>query len=207
MSGGRHTEPLDVHLILRRDTDEGPEVLLSRRAGPVYAAGLWHLPSGHVDGPHEDVVTALVREAREETGVVIDPADVRAAVTVHHRSPGGKSRTGFFFEVRQWQGDPRIAEPDVCDAMEWARLDALRTRMVAYCRAGLDAYAKAARLAVHFQMPGDAIAHDPDTDRLHIVPDTGHPPRADAPNASVAGFAERAEDCGGPATPMSAPGT
>ncbi|MDT0462246.1 NUDIX hydrolase [Streptomyces gibsoniae] len=172
MSGvRRHTEPLDVHLILRRDTRDGPEVLLSRRTGQVYAAGLWHLPSGHLDGPHEDVVTALVREAREETGVVIDPADVRAAVTVHHRGPGGHSRTGFFFEVRRWVGDPWIVEPDVCDGMEWARLDALPTGLVAYCRAGLDAYAAGARLAVHFQMPGDTVAYDPDTDRLHIVPD------------------------------------
>ncbi|WP_405690052.1 hypothetical protein [Streptomyces sp. NBC_00057] len=42
----RHQEPVDVHLILRRDGAAGPEVLLSRRAGSVYAAGLWHFPSG-----------------------------------------------------------------------------------------------------------------------------------------------------------------
>ncbi|MFF7366775.1 NUDIX hydrolase [Streptomyces tricolor] len=166
----RHREPLDVHLILRRETAGGSEVLLSRRAGPVYAAGLWHLPSGHLDGPHEDVVTALVREAREETGVVIDPADVRAAVTVHHRGPGGRSRTGFFFEVRRWRGEPRIAEPAVCDAMRWARLDGLPAGMVAYCRAGLDAYAAGARLAVHFQHPEDGIGYDPAADRLRVVP-------------------------------------
>ncbi|MEV5988520.1 NUDIX hydrolase [Streptomyces sp. NPDC052051] len=167
---GRHTEPLDVHLLLRRETGHGPEILLSRRAGAVYAAGLWHLPSGHLDGPHEDVVTAVVREAREETGVVIEPADVRAAVTVHHRSPAGSARTGVFFEVRRWTGVPRIVEPDVCDAMEWVRLDALPAPMVAYCRAGLDAYAAGARLAIHFQLPGDTIAHDPGADRLRLVP-------------------------------------
>jgi hypothetical protein len=43
----RHTEPVDVHLILRRETADGPQVLLSRRAGQVYAAGLWHLPAVH----------------------------------------------------------------------------------------------------------------------------------------------------------------
>ncbi|WP_326841086.1 NUDIX domain-containing protein [Streptomyces sp. NBC_01558] len=188
-SGQRHTEPVDVHLILRRETAGRPQVLLSRRAGRVYAAGLWHLPSGHLDGPHEDVVTALVREAREETGFVIDPADVRAAVTVHHRSPGGASRTGHFFEVRRWQGEPRIAEPDVCDAMEWTSLDALPTEMVAYCRAGLDAYTAGARLAVHFQLPGDAVAFDPAADRLRLVPDvTG---RKDL-DAAVVAFAEQA---------------
>ncbi|WP_445525419.1 phosphotransferase [Streptomyces cyslabdanicus] len=193
MSGGeRHTEPVDVHLILRRESAAGPEILLSRRAGQVYAAGLWHLPSGHLDGPHEDVVAALVREAREETGVVIDPADARAAVTVHHRSPGGASRTGYFFEVRRWQGTARIAEPDVCDAMGWAPLDALPTGMVAYCRAGLDAYSAGARLAVHFQLPGDAVAFDSGTDRLRIVPDVTGRAFASRPDAAVVEFAERA---------------
>ncbi|MYV37853.1 NUDIX domain-containing protein, partial [Streptomyces sp. SID1328] len=140
MSGRqRQTVPVDVHLILRRETGAGPEVLVSRRAGAVYAAGLWHLPSGHLDGPHEDVVDALVREAREETGAVIDRADVRTAVTVHHRAPGGSARVGFFFEVRRWAGEPRVMEPDVCDAMTWVPLDALPAATVAYCRAGLDA--------------------------------------------------------------------
>ncbi|WP_243762149.1 NUDIX domain-containing protein [Streptomyces sp. Tu 3180] len=87
----RHTEPLDVHLIALRDGTTGPEVLLSRRAGDVYAAGCWHLPSGHLDGPWEDMVTALVRETQEETSIVVDPADVHAAVTVHHRSPRRQS--------------------------------------------------------------------------------------------------------------------
>ncbi|MBL1106485.1 NUDIX domain-containing protein [Streptomyces sp. 5-8] len=179
----RHREPLDVHLILRRETAGGPEVLMSRRAGAVYAAGLWHLPSGHLDGPHEDVVTALLREAREETGVTIDPADVRAAVTVHHRGPGGRSRTGFFFEVRRWRGDPRITEPQVCDAMDWFRLDVLPAGTVAYCKAGLDAYSAGALLAVHFQQPQDEIAYDPAADRLRIVPgaDPARGPRVRRP--------------------------
>ncbi|MFD7537506.1 phosphotransferase [Streptomyces sp. NPDC059819] len=189
----RHTEPVDVHLILRRETADGPQVLLSRRAGQVYAAGLWHLPSGHLDGPHEDVVTALIREAREETGVLIDEADVRAAVTVHHRSPSGASRTGYLFEVRRWQGEPRIAEPDVCDAIEWAPLESLPSPMVAYCRAGLDAYVAGARLALHFQLPGDRIAFDPAADRLRIVADVAEPASsAGRPDAAVVDFVERA---------------
>ncbi|MFJ8743216.1 phosphotransferase [Embleya sp. NPDC127516] len=186
----RHTEPVDVHLILRRDSVDGTRVLLSRRAGTVYAAGLWHLPSGHLDGPHEDVVGAVIREAEEETGVVVDPADVRAAVTVHHRSPGGGARVGFFFEARLWRGTPRVMEPAVCDGMAWYRLDALPTPMVAYCRAGLDAYRVGTRLAVHFQQPGDPIAYDPTADRLRRVPAVGD---ADpVPPTAVREFTERA---------------
>lgn len=169
MSTGRHTEPLDVHLILRRDGAEGPEILMSRRAGNVYAAGLWHFPSGHLDGAHKDVVTALVREAREETGLIIDPVDVRFAVTVHHRAPSGGARVGLFFEVRAWQGTPRVLEPAVCDAMDWFPFDALPAPMVAYCRAGLDAYRSGRLMAVHFQDPGDPIPYLPEADRYRPV--------------------------------------
>ncbi|WP_086825112.1 phosphotransferase [Streptomyces sp. NRRL B-24572] len=191
MTGGqRHTEPLDVHLIAVRDGTAGPEVLLSRRAGDVYAAGCWHLPSGHLDGPWEDMVTALVRETREETGVVVDPTDVRAAVTVHHRSPGGGARVGMFFEVRRWHGTPQVTEHKVCDAMGWFSFDELPDPMVAYCRAGLDAYRADARMGVHFQEPGDPIAYDPAVDRLVLVPDHGS--HGSVPEDAVRDFAERA---------------
>lgn len=169
-SAARHKEPVDVHLMAVREGPTGIEVLLSRQAGGVYAAGMWHLPSGHLDGPHEDVVTAVVREAYEETGLVADPADVRAALTVHHRAPAGSARVGFFFEVRRWRGTPRIREPEVCDGMDWFPLDALPEPIVAYCRAGLDAYRAEARIAVHFQEPGDPVAYDPGCDRSRFLP-------------------------------------
>ncbi|WP_121827947.1 NUDIX domain-containing protein [Streptomyces sp. S1] len=182
--GGRHTVPVDVHLIAVRDGEKGPEVLLSRRAGAVYATGHWHFPSGHVDGPAEDVVAALIRETREETGLVVEPEDVRAAVTVHHRAPAGSTRVGFFFEVRRWSGTPGVMEPEVCDGMGWFPLDAPPEPMVAYCRAGLDAYRTGAGVALHFQEPGDPIGHDPTADRLRVVPapdSTGSRPEPEMP--------------------------
>lgn len=190
MSGGRHTVPVDVHLLAVRDGDQGPQVLLSRRAGNVYAAGCWHLVSGHLDGPWEDMVTALVREAREEAGVIIDRADVRAAVTVHHRAPAGGARIGAFFVVDRWEGTPEVMEPHVCDAMGWFSFDALPEPMVAYCRAGLDAYRAGARMAVHFQEPGDPIAYDRSVDRLVLLP--GPAARGAVPDEAVRAFAEQA---------------
>ncbi|MFE0653387.1 phosphotransferase [Streptomyces sp. NPDC059534] len=188
MSGGpRHTVPVDVHLIAVRDGEAGPEVLLSRRAGDVYAAGLWHAPSGHLED--ETVVAGVVRETWEETGLVVNPADVRAAVTVHHRPPGGRARIGLFFEVRRWRGTARIREPEKCDAMGWFPLDALPEPMVAYCRAGLDAYRAGAPVALHFQTPADPIAHDPRCDRLHLVPARG--PAEQGPEPAVRVFTER----------------
>ncbi|MFE3634732.1 NUDIX domain-containing protein [Streptomyces sp. NPDC059168] len=191
MSGTRRrTEPLDVRLLAVRDGATGPEVLLSRRASGVYASGCWHLVSGHPDGPWEDMVTALVREAREESGVVINPADVRAAVTVHHRSPAGDARIGVFFAVRRWEGAPEVREPLVCDAMGWFSFDALPEPMVAYCRAGLDAYRAGTRMSVHFQAPGDPIAYDRSVDRLVLVPEPAA--HSTVPEQVVRAFAEQA---------------
>ncbi|MEU2251377.1 phosphotransferase [Streptomyces sp. NPDC019224] len=191
MSGGeRHTVPVDVHVIAVREGEKGAEVLLSRRAGTIYAAGHWHVPSGHVDGPFEDVVTALVREAYEETGLVVDPGDVRAAVAIHHRAPAGSARVGFFFEVRRWSGTPQVMEPTVCDAMDWFAFDALPEPMVAYCRVGLDAYRGGVPVALHFQEPGDTIGHDPAVDRIRLVPRSG--PDEQRPEKEVREFAERA---------------
>ncbi|MFJ9344731.1 NUDIX domain-containing protein [Streptomyces sp. NPDC101733] len=183
--------PVDVHLVLRRDGAAGPEVLLSRRAGPVYATGLWHLPSGHLD-PGEDMVAAVVREALEETGVVISTRDVTAAVTVHHRPPvGAGSRIGVFFEVRRWSGRPAVREPDRCDGMGWYPLDALPEPMVAYCRAGLDAYRAGLPAAVHFQQPADPVRYAADgPDRTLLL--TGPPARAVPLPYRSREFAERA---------------
>ncbi|MFJ2111926.1 NUDIX domain-containing protein [Streptomyces sp. NPDC087850] len=171
MSGPqRHREAIDVHLILLRESPTGAEVLLSRRAGDVYASGMWHFVSGHLDGPHEDVVTALIREAHEEAGIAIDPSAVRFALAVHHRGPGGRTRTGMFFEVTAWEGTPGVQEPEVCDAMAWFPLDAPPEPLVAYCRAGLDTYRAGESMAIHFQELGDPVAYDPVFDRCRPLP-------------------------------------
>lgn len=160
----RHTEVVDVHLILRR----GPEVLLARRAGTGYADGLLHAPSGHVEDG-EDVREAMIREAAEETGVVLDPDELRVALVMQHRGPGGRPRTGWFFEAEYDPArPPRNAEPDKCSELGWFPLDALPDDMVAYCRAGLDGYRAEERFLVHWHEDGDPIAYAPDGTRRAV---------------------------------------
>ncbi|MGW3488648.1 methyltransferase domain-containing protein [Streptomyces sp. NPDC001054] len=150
----RHSEIVDVHLFLRR----GDEVLLARRANTGYADGLWHAPSGHVE-EGEDVRTAVLREAYEETGLRLTPEDVRVALVMQHAAPSGGSRIGWFFEaVHPAGGEPRNAEPHKCDALEWFPLDALPDGLVAYCAAGLDAYRAGDRFVLHRHAPDDPVA-------------------------------------------------
>nr|WP_241695338.1 NUDIX domain-containing protein [Streptomyces sp. C] len=109
-----------MHLLAVRDGDQGPELLLSRRAGDVYASGLWHAPSGHVE--LETVVDAVVRETLEETGLVVEAADVRAAVTVHHRPPATGHRA-----VRRGSGSSSRSAAGAAPSGSWRRTSATRS--------------------------------------------------------------------------------
>ncbi|MFG1807254.1 methyltransferase domain-containing protein [Streptomyces sp. NPDC049040] len=153
----RHTEVVDVHLILLR----GRDVLLARRAGTGYADGLLHAPSGHLEDG-EDVRAGMIREAAEEIGVDLAPHEVEAAVVMQHRGPGGMPRIGWFFTARLAAGaEPVNREPDKCSGLGWYPLDDLPDDMVAYCRAGLDAYRAGVPFLTHLHESGDPIVHDP----------------------------------------------
>ncbi|MDV5143431.1 NUDIX domain-containing protein [Streptomyces sp. SBC-4] len=87
---------IGVHLYLERDG----KVLLGRRhPDSAYAGGAWHALAGHLEA--ESATAGLVREAFEEAGLVIDPADLDLVHTVHLVDrPGGRPRIGFFFRAR-----------------------------------------------------------------------------------------------------------
>ena len=125
---------IDVHLLLVRDD----QVLLTRRRGQ-YGGGKWHLPSGKLD-TGESVLAAAAREAEEEVGVLVDPADLRHVHTVHVSGSGPAPRLGLFFEAQRWLGEPVNREPDKCSAVEWFHRDALPKDVIPYPLAGIRAY-------------------------------------------------------------------
>ncbi|WP_078876513.1 trifunctional class I SAM-dependent methyltransferase/NUDIX hydrolase/VOC family protein, partial [Streptomyces sp. 150FB] len=165
----RHREVVAVHLILRR----GDEVLLARRSGTGYADGLLNSPSGHVEDG-EDVVRAMIREASEEIGLELAPDDLRVALVMQHSGPGGQPRTGWFFEAEYGcGGEPYNREPEKCSGLSWHPLSALPDDMVAYCRAGFDAYREGARFVLHRHADDGAAAYAPGgPDRAVRLPTT-----------------------------------
>ncbi len=80
-----------------------------------------------------------VREANEEIGVHIDPADLRHVHTAHVIGGGHEPRLGLFFEVRTWRGEPANREPDKCYELRWFPLDDLPADIIAYPTAGISA--------------------------------------------------------------------
>ncbi|MFF0493638.1 NUDIX domain-containing protein [Nocardia sp. NPDC004068] len=138
----RHKVTGDVHLLLRR----GNEVLFGQRQNTGFEDGAWHLPSGHLEAG-ESVIDALIREAEEEIGVTIAPADVQFSHIMHNSSSGG--RMAFFFTVRSWQGEPTNLEPDKCSALEWFAADALPDHMIGYCRQAMQHIAKSTPFSIY----------------------------------------------------------
>ncbi|MGP3917787.1 NUDIX hydrolase [Nonomuraea sp. 10N515B] len=119
---------VDVHVVLLR----GDELLLARRSGTGYGDGLWHLPSGHLE-EGEPATDGAAREAAEELGVTIDPADLTFA-HVMHRAP---DRVGLFFTTGKWTGEPYNAEPHKCSEIAWWPVHALPADMIDYPAAAI----------------------------------------------------------------------
>jgi 8-oxo-dGTP diphosphatase len=127
----RHKLIGDVHLLLINTADE---ILFGHRQNTGYEDGAWHPPSGRLEAG-ESVVAALIREAREEVGVIIDPNEVEFTHVMHNSSSGG--RVAFFFAVRRWAGEPINLELDKCSGLGWFPLGDLPDHLIPYCRAAL----------------------------------------------------------------------
>jgi len=123
--------PVTIHLFLF----SGDRILLLRRYQTGYMDGHYSVPAGHLDG-EETVRMAGVREAREEIGVRIGPADLTFAGVFHRHE--GDERVDFFFRVRKWSGEPVNAEPGKCDELRWVEIDALPENTVPYIRRAIE---------------------------------------------------------------------
>lgn len=119
--------PATVHLLFIRDNS----VLIARRLNTGYRDGEYSVPAGHLDGG-ETVLAAGVREAQEEVGLELHPADLEFAGVMHRTEDD--ERVDFFVRVRRWQGEPFNNEPEKCDDLRWVDMRLLPDNMVPYVR-------------------------------------------------------------------------
>jgi 8-oxo-dGTP pyrophosphatase MutT (NUDIX family) len=119
---------IGVHLYLQRT--DGTVLLGLRHPDSGFAPSTWHVLAGHCE--QESAITCLIREAREEAGLLIQPQDVELVHVVHHIDQAGdQPRMGLFFRVRTWTGEP---QPDKCTQWKFWDPAALPEDLVPYTR-------------------------------------------------------------------------
>lgn len=122
------------YLILIRDG----ETLLLRRFNTGFQDGNYGLVAGHLDGD-ESFRDAMVREAQEEAGIVVDKEDLNI-VHIMHRSKIDTTgeRIDLFLTTEKWEGEIKNMEPEKCDELSWFPLNNLPANTIPYIREVLE---------------------------------------------------------------------
>lgn len=122
-----------VHIILINDN----KILLQKRKGSKLWPGYYALPAGHID-EGETQYDALVREAKEELEIEINPNDIINNYVVLRRNffeIDGKTLEpyiDYYFEIKKYNGVPKIIEEDKCDELLWADVNNLPEPFINY---------------------------------------------------------------------------
>ncbi|MGW4896617.1 NUDIX domain-containing protein [Kitasatospora sp. NPDC004240] len=117
----RNTVCVIVH---DRDTDTIAALHYAARSWCPQPA--WTVPGGKAE-PGEPLDEAAARELKEETGLVVDPTDLRLVHVIHVEQ--GWDQQGqfvlFVFATDRWSGELTNTEPDKHLAAQWVSSDRL----------------------------------------------------------------------------------
>jgi ADP-ribose pyrophosphatase YjhB (NUDIX family) len=134
MSIDRHKNIPASYLIIKK----GQEILLLRRFNTGFHDGHYSLVAGHVD-PNESFTDALIREAREESGLEIKVGKITTVHVMHRKSDtDGSERVDVFHLVEDFEGEPENMEPDKCDHLDWFKIDELPENTVPYIKKAIE---------------------------------------------------------------------
>lgn len=122
-----------VHILIIKDN----KVLIQKRKGSNLWPGYYALPAEHIE-ESENQYDALIRGAKEELGIDIDPKNIINSYVVLRRNYfeiDGKQLEpyiDYYFEIKRYKGIPKIMEEDKCDELIWADIDNLPEPFINY---------------------------------------------------------------------------
>ena len=131
-----------AYVFLLRTGEHGqPEVLLQLRRNTGYMDGYWACGvAGHVEAA-ESVLSTAVREAAEEIGITVNPAELRPLTAMHRSNDVAgaalEQRVDFFFTLQRWSGQPQVRESEKNAGLSWWPLESLPEKVPPHERAVL----------------------------------------------------------------------
>lgn len=118
----RYQTKAAVFLILTRTKNNDTEVLLQERCNTGYMDGKYDTAcSGHIERG-ESLLTATVREAKEELGIEINENDLSLVAVIH---PYEENYINIFFTTKKYSGTPKIMETNKCSNLQWFNINKL----------------------------------------------------------------------------------
>ena len=131
MTKTRHQNVPASYLTLFKDN----KVLLLRRCNTGYEDGNYSMIAGHVD-PGETFTQCILREAKEEAGIILKPEHLKVVHVVHRNSgePENNERVDVFFVAEEWEGEIVNKESQKCDDLSWFDLDHIPDNVIPFIR-------------------------------------------------------------------------
>ncbi len=115
-----------IYLIIK---NKKGEILLQRRQGTTLWPGFLALPAGHID-EGEDPYEAAIREAKEELDIKITKNDISDAFVVMRKNKSLMSYYDVYFQISNYIGNIKIAEPLKCSELVWKDINNLPNDMI-----------------------------------------------------------------------------
>lgn len=122
-----------VYLLLIKEN----QILLLKRANTGYEDGNYSLVAGHIDG-NETIKQAMIREAKEEAGILIDEKDIEIVTFLHRKT--NPERLDFFLKCKNWEGTIENKEPDKCSELRWYDINNLPTNIIPCVKKAIENY-------------------------------------------------------------------
>lgn len=117
-----------VYAVLRQNGD----VLMQKRQNTGFGDGQYSFVGGHVEDG-ENIRQAVIREAREEIGILIPDHALSLVLVLHRKTPNGVF-LNFFFEATAWENPIRICEPDKASDLAFFNASNLPPNTLDYIR-------------------------------------------------------------------------
>lgn len=117
------------------------KILLLRRFNTGFYDGHYSLVSGHLEGK-ETFRECMVREAKEEAGIILDPKNLTVVHSMNRYAPQNppelRERVDVFIRPKKWKGKIKNMEPNKCDDLSWFPLDRLPTNTIPCIKSAID---------------------------------------------------------------------
>lgn len=120
----KYKSKIAVFLMIFRTSNGNKQTLMQKRSNTGWMDGMYDFAcSGYLE-KDESLSMAICREAKEEIGINIQEKDI-SLVFLCHPYINKKDHLDVFFTCKQYQGTPKIIEPEKCTDLAWFDLNSL----------------------------------------------------------------------------------